>query len=196
MTQKDLPYILKEINKLPINSIDIASNGTIIPNDELLQVLQIMGDKVSLHISDYSCVDDIKKKKIEEKVKEYGIHFYIYKFLYGSNEWFDSGKDNEEPIRDPEELKRSYFNCENRHCWVLAENHMASCGKILSLMKLNMENRLAENNVIDITEARREEKDFSEILNSFEDNWSHRIPYVCRWCKVDRNRIPAGIQMM
>ena len=39
-------------------------------------------------------------------------------------------------------------------------------------------------------------EDFSEILNSFEDNWSHRIPYVCRWCKVDRNRIPAGIQMM
>ena len=160
LTCSNLHKVVKATLDMPIKHIDIASNGTIIPDDLLLSTIKMLGDRGSFHISNYDCVDESRKSAVEKKVKEYGIDFYKYEYLYGTGTWFDSGKDNENRIDDDELLKKSYSTCSNHNCWVLAENSFVCCGKILTLMELKKSDDFSANNIINVGKARKDKRDF------------------------------------
>lgn len=68
-----------------IGRINLISNGTVLPNDEMLQTLKRY--QVTVHISDYTCslhYDD-KLKKAAETLEKAGIEYYIIP----NNTWKD-----------------------------------------------------------------------------------------------------------
>lgn len=197
LTCKDLYRVVEACEELPIAAVDIASNGTIIPDDILLEALGKLGERASFHISNYSCVDEKKKIQVEAAVKRYGISFNRYDFLYGDGAWFDSGKADEPETNDPILVQKSYYNCENRFCWVLAQDFFACCGKIITLMKIKKcgVKDLEVNNIINISKARELNNNFRVLLDEFDNNYKTKVPSLCRFCKVEKDRIPAGIQM-
>lgn len=195
LLHKELDVIIRGIMDLPIWRIDIASNGTIVPSEKVLFSLKELGKRASFHISNYVCVEENDKDNVERAVRDFGIEFYRYDFLYDNGAWFDSGKDNELRVTDNDLLKQSYETCENHNCWVLAGDYFVCCGKILSLMELKKDINIEKNNIIDVTKARIKGCDFSTLMDEFNYRYKNDVPEMCRYCKVKKEKIPAGIQL-
>lgn len=82
---KDLPQLVNAIEKRrKIRAFDIATNGTIVPKDELLHAFKNAKRFRKVSISDYSSSPNLKiplqQEALFKKLKEYGIS---YSFLTG-----------------------------------------------------------------------------------------------------------------
>lgn len=82
---KDLPQLVNAIEKRrKIRAFDIATNGTIVPKDELLHAFKNAKRFRKVSISDYSSSPNLKiplqQEILFKKLKEYGIN---YSFLTG-----------------------------------------------------------------------------------------------------------------
>ena len=82
---KDLPQLVHAIEKRhKIRAFDIATNGTIVPKDELLRAFKDSKRFRKVSISDYSSAPNLKiplqQETLFKKLKEYGID---YSFLTG-----------------------------------------------------------------------------------------------------------------
>ena len=82
---KDLPQLVYAIEKRhKIRAFDIATNGTIVPKDELLRAFKDSKRFRKVSISDYSSAPNLKiplqQEALFKKLKEYGID---YSFLTG-----------------------------------------------------------------------------------------------------------------
>ncbi len=67
-----------------IQSISVYTNGTIIPREPVLKMLQM--DKVKVHISNYLINED-KIERLTAVFDEYGIEYFVRKY----DEWQDAG---------------------------------------------------------------------------------------------------------
>ena len=54
---------------------------------------------------------------------------------------------------------------------------------------------LEVNIIINISKARELNNNFRVLLDEFDNNYKTKVPSLCRFCKVEKDRIPAGIQM-
>lgn len=196
------PFANKEIAKVidrcagisNIEKIEVSTNGTIMPNEETIQVLAKWADKVTVRFSIYDCVSEEDRQEKIDVLKANGVNVYNYHFMFSTGEWFDSGDYWQERNENREQVRTVYKSCCNRNCWTLADDYMACCGKILTLRDLKKE--YGENdNVLNITSLRSEAKNFLYELSEFDNRYINDVPEICAYCKQQNERIPAAIQL-
>ncbi len=191
-------YISEIIEKCAINNhihkIEIASNGTILPNEDTIKVIKKYSDKISIRFSGYNCTENIRKN-VEQKLNMlYGIDVKEYKFMYDTGEWFELGGINSKKDIDNDVINRTYMKCPNKSCWTLAENYFAGCGRMIAYLQLKKENTNG-NNIIDLAKIKNDGKKFIDEFQKFEEWYNTRASELCGYCKISDNLIPAAVQM-
>ena len=111
-------------------NIEITTNGTILPKQELIESLQ--NEKVIVRISDYSMV--VNQDKFVVCMEENDIKFE--KLIFDG--WCETG-GIEKRSRDSEVLIRQYYNCEAGYlCKTLWEDRLYPCARAASLAVLGI----------------------------------------------------------
>jgi organic radical activating enzyme len=172
----ELPKLINYVlsNKKLI-SIRLTTNGTIIPNELILNTLA--GSRIIVQISDYEIASE-KIPKLLEKFNEYNI-----KYVYLSNRnWRDMGDFS------TRESNR-FFECSIKRCTSMYKDEIFVCSRAAMALK---ENKISDSYHINIsnisrTEFRNSIKKLSTIANE-----------ACRHCDGDTKfakSIPAGKQV-
>lgn len=194
-TNADIGLIVEEcaLNR-HIGKIEIASNGTIMPSENTLRIIKKYEDKVKIRFSDYSCVKERQYLIEKELYEQYDIKIEKYEFVYGTGMWFDLGSVDEEKEKNSDIKTEIYNKCPNKSCWTLAENYLAGCGRMISYLEIKNE-KIKNNNILDITALRHDGIPFVYHFQEFEDNYRNFVSDVCGYCRMNKELVPAAIQM-
>ena len=111
-----------------INSIEIATNGSILPNDDLLKILK--DSNVDVRISNYNITPE-KTKILQETLQNWGIRHTVYFFTSHNGYWYDKGSINAQdyPHYDDKVLNRRFDRCNNSGCLTLERGRLAHCSR-------------------------------------------------------------------
>ncbi len=185
---KNLIIYIEENYGDKLGRISYASNGSVLPSDELLYVMQ----KYDVHIvvSDYSKVIPYKEciNKLEEKFKQYNINYDIKPDLI----WCDFGFPEHPFKRDEEQLKEHLEYC--RPEWNgLNDGKFYYCNVSWSAEKSGLF-QLGEGDYIDL-----------KSINPADKKECHRLVELsrgtCSFCKIcggcgrdNISYVPVGIQ--
>lgn len=185
--------ILSCIQNPNIKRIEIASNETIFPNDKTLKIIKEYKDKILLRFSKYKCVES-RQNDVDTYLQRAGVKATHYDFMFGNGLWFDSGDINQNYNRNKAEVKEIYRKCSNRSCWVLANDYMAICGKIINLLELKG-GELDENNILNISALMENNLPFIDSLQEFDRKYIEEIPHLCGYCKMQNEFIEPATQI-
>ena len=134
------PFIYSDLIKLikyfennkKVQMIYIATNGTVIPNIEVIEELK-NNKKFLVRISDYD-LNDIPKK-LKSLLDNNGINNYYYKFSDGNGMWRDLGGSDLKPVSDIEK-ERNFRNCAFRSCLTLENGEITYCSRATNSYKI------------------------------------------------------------
>ena len=195
---KDLPQLVHAIEKRhKIRAFDIATNGTIVPKDELLRAFKDSKRFRKVSISDYSSAPNLKiplqQETLFKKLKEYGID---YSFLTGGI-WYKVEKIYKRN-RTKEGVIKNFLACQMPCVSLMSgdrgkdearENgHMFVCPIASSLSKLK---GIEEFSGDYITLEKGDLRD--KILNFYAQDFFKACDY-CQDYSKPRVDIPAAIQ--
>ena len=188
------PFIYKELVNLikyyleneKIEHITIYTNGTIIPNQELVDVLG--NDKIVVHISNYGTISR-KVNDICELFKEKGVTFYVHNYL----KWKDFGGQNERNYTR-ERLLTVYNSCFSAKCFTFYRNRLYKCprsahGERLKFFKNGYDESLSFESVENYGVMRKKLKCMIEREEPLT---------ACKYCNGEgilSKEIDAGIQV-
>ena len=189
---KILAYIGRRYRKR-IGSLKIITNGTLLPNKELLDVMAEYD--VTVEISDYTrAVPGIKHRvdELKETLTRYGINFH---FL-STAQWVDFGFESEDKGLDESSL-RAFFNYYNTKCRGYVKGEIWYCinagfaEKALQ-KQVDKDNRLALGSIGESLDERRKIVEFDLGFNS------KGYLELCRCCngtcEINTNFIEVGEQ--
>lgn len=115
-----------------IKTIEITTNGTIVPDLKILQLLK--NPKVLVRISDYGTLVD--KNKIIDIFKKYQIRYELLEV----GKWIAPG-GTERRFKDESVLRQEYQDCNSSYyCKTLYEDKIFACARAASLYALNYMN--------------------------------------------------------
>lgn len=105
------PFLYSDLDRLiafiracdKIRVLVIATNGSIVPSDMLMNVLQ--KNDVKIRISNYGLYPQ-KLEALEKKCEQFGLDYYTYNFASKKALWYDSGGINNFIIPPPCKNKR------------------------------------------------------------------------------------------
>ena len=146
MLNKEFIKILKFLaGNAKIRSIRVVTNGTFIPDENILDALQSTS-KVHMNISEYILPNPGKRDELLFILKERNIEFTVYKDMT----WYDLGGPNL-PKNDDEKLIKSRF----RYCWIKRCNGILNgrfylCARSIFLPMV----RVVENDETDYSDLR------------------------------------------
>lgn len=132
-THPDVAKIISNLAQYKIPNIRIATNGSIIPNDEIIKVLKD-NPKVGINISNYDCIPE-KRTKMIGVLEQNGIAYDKYDFLFGNGQWFDYGNVYQERV-NVEQAKVNYRDCREKYCLTFADGILYTCGKIRAINEI------------------------------------------------------------
>lgn len=129
---KDLGIVLRHlINKPQVYSIEVTTNGTLIPSDELLQLLK--NEKIYVSLSDYEAVSKTKKNLFIDCMEK---HLINHKIINMHSSWVDSG-NTEKRNRSKNALKWQYYACRNdMFCKTFWDGKLFACGRAPAIYEL------------------------------------------------------------
>ena len=185
---KDIIIYLEENYGDKFGKISFASNGSVLPSDELLSVMQ----KYNVHIvvSDYSSVIPYKESisKLEEKFRRFNINYDIKPDLV----WCDFGFPEQPFKRDAQQLIEHLEYC--RPEWNgLNDGKFYYCNVSWSAEKSGLF-ELKEGDYIDLKDIDPEDKNECHKLVELSRGTSS-FCRVCGGCGRDNtNYIPVGMQ--
>lgn len=185
--------ILSCVQNLNIKKIEIASNGTVFPKEKTLEILREYKDKIVLRLSKYECVVS-RQNDVNIYLQKAGIKAEYYDFMFNNGLWFDSGDINQNYNADQQEVKEIYRTCSNRSCWVLADDYLAICGKIINLYEIKG-GKLDENNIINVSALVEHNIPFADSLQEFDRKYREEVPVLCGYCKMQNEYIEPAIQI-
>lgn len=180
---------LKEIIEIcaanqKIASLELTTNGTMVPKDEVLQAMR--DGRVTVHISQYDHIAPRLKKTepLIAKLEEYGI---TYAYQYHS-EWLDFGEIEEHDYSE-EELARILIHCPMNSCAVYNQKKLYRCGRASYLdqhgVALNEGDKIELEKITDKREMGKKVRRFFGV----------KAPAACRYCEAHPQVIPSGEQM-
>lgn len=163
---KNLDDVLRYIiqNKT-IKSVEITTNGTIIPNEKQIPLLQ--NTKVLVRISDYGKLVD--KGKIIAFFDEHKIRYIVL----GTNKWISAG-GVESRQKTETELKKQYNACvASYYCKTLYKGKIFSCARAAGLFDLGY----------------MKEKEYVEAFGNFDEKEMkkfllHDFSLACDYCDM------------
>ena len=129
------PFLYTDLSKLldfcssqkKIKKITIATNGTIMPSDSLLEKIKNKG--IQIRISNYP-VSQKKGHELYEKCVKMGIDCYIYNFAYGKDEWADCGGIETPREVDDEIVSLRFSECAFKDCLTLENGELNRCSRL------------------------------------------------------------------
>lgn len=130
----DLPMLIEYIgseygNK--IKNIEIATNGSIVPPKETLEVLS--KERCTVRISDYKKGN--KEKVLIERLEEEGIKYRKYDFVGRKGEWTDSGGlDYVSPAE--EDVFKKVLECGWCMCYTMENGIIGRCARSIPARSL------------------------------------------------------------
>lgn len=182
------PFLYRNIGEIvelldgmkQVGSIVIASNGTLIPPEETLEILK-NSNKVHIQLSDYpSAVDNTEFVKTME---QYQIPLYVMREMV----WIDPGKPESHGI-SKEAIARRYHECGSGYmCTTLLHGKLFQCARSSSLYELGI---ITDScGYLDVMGSNNLRND---LRNFYLDTYNP----ACDYCTLtDRWRgIPAGEQ--
>lgn len=177
--------ILDYQDNLKIEQISVYTNGTVIPNDDVLEILK--GEKVRVHISDYL----INKDKIEKLTKlfeEYEIKYFVRKY----DAWQESGGVDYRNYTE-KQLKDKFSNCFERNGYTFLKGRLYRCPRVAHAINLHA----IPDNKTDYIDLENWNDSEEQLKNSIcflqKKTWLNG----CNYCEGPDNHcqsIPAAIQ--
>lgn len=159
------------ISNRSIEQIEITTNGTIIPNEELKPLLK--NENVKIRISNYEPL--VSSNKIEEYLKSNDIR---YEILEGTSEWIDAG-GIEKRNRTKSALVENYRRCQgSRYCRTLYENHIFKCARAASLFALG---KMSEDDKLCVND--------NLTANQVKQFWIEEYSAACDYCDMGNDEL-------
>ena len=182
----DLDQILKYcIDNEKIGSIIVVTNGTIYPDERILETL--ISKKVILGFSMYDLKDDTNRKKLLEYCKKHRI-----KIHKRSENWQDFGDFRRKRNYNQAELKTCFTTCFLRNCVQFNEGVLFRCTKT----RLLLDQKIAKPDKTEYIKI-KEIKSYADLHRKLRKFYS--LPYLkaCDYCNFGelRAEIPMGIQL-
>ena len=132
------PFLHKELKKIlevsleldKIQRIELTTNGSIVPNDEIQELLQ--NDRVYVRISDYSCL--VNSDRVVKVLEAKGINYELMSNML----WSKTGALAPRH-RDSEALRSQYLSCgPAKICRTVLNGKLYACSKAASLSELGI----------------------------------------------------------
>lgn len=120
----ELADILKGILKLDIGVVQIFTNGTVVPGDEVCEVLA--NKRIVVYISNYERVLHDTFKQNRDRMQEKFVQYGVIHELGRSKSWMDFASFDEIDETD-EEWRNQYENCGMNKCHRLYKGHLFGC---------------------------------------------------------------------
>lgn len=129
------PFTNKEIYKLieyiceknPNGKNKIVSNGTIIPQNNTLNVLQKYNKQIFVTVSCYDALKD-KQDVFAKKLEEYNIT--CQKICDENFKWFFVGDTSMKEIKGAKRIQRNFDACWDRTCVTIADGELSICPRM------------------------------------------------------------------
>lgn len=187
------PFLNPELEKIieicsknkKIETLELTTNATIIPNAQVLRAMKDSG--LIVHISNYSNIEERyieNRKKFIQKLKEYGIP-YEYQF---HEVWLDFGEIKKHSYSDTV-LSRLFIKCPMNSCTVFNNKMLYRCGKASYLAQHNIES--GSNDIINLEEIHSKKEMRVKIKNFF----SRKYLPACQYCDSHPQSIVAAEQL-
>lgn len=170
-----------------IHSITIATNGSILPSNELLQLFR--ENDVEVRISDYNIVHD-QAQMLKKKCEEMGVHCFYHEFASKQTMWYSCGDIDTPPEKDEKVILARYRKCSFHSCLTLERGELSYCSRATnSYIIQNFERK--DGDYLKVCD----EKGFKKQLVKY---LIHTHPMeACRYCNgtADRYLVPPAIQI-
>ena len=184
LLHKDLyKFIELACKKENIDVVEVITNGTVLPNDNVLEIMSKYNDKTYLYISNYSSNEELKPRlkheEIKELLKKYNIKLQMVDVMGWLEEFgFKQQADNRDIT-----IER-YKRCHCSHCTQVFNNKIYVCSKASSAIELNLIN---VDDYIDLLKTTDLKQDFINFYNK---------DYLkgCEYCILSDVPVKAAIQ--
>lgn len=169
-----------------IKSISVYTNGTIVPNQHILEALQ--RSKVRVHVSNYK-INEERIKKVIKVFDEYGIDYFVRDY----DAWQDAGGVE---FRDYtiEHKKEIFSNCFEQNCYTFLKGQLHRCPRSAHAMNIGAMPDIPED-YVDLLNWNKSKEELAEELRKLQKrSWIE----ACNYCGGPNNRIqsiPAAIQI-
>lgn len=159
-----LELIVWIANYRKVEHIVIATNGSLIPQDDILEIIR--KNKVHIRISDYQVTPE-KTQQLVKKLKEKEIEYSLYSFVEDGGMWFDL---NHRGSNSKKAARRRFALCRFHSCLTMERGRLARCSR--------------GNNAPDIQGFQVKKRDYCE-LDEKEDNRKNIIEYFYYPCAME-----------
>lgn len=183
LVNKELPVILERVYEKygdRIGYMQIITNGSIVPNAELIRVLKKC--KVCVRVSDYTHAIPYGKKlqEVIDCLKENEIEYAISKYEIWANLGFPEKID---PIGETrEELRCHMLNCA-KGCHSMNDKKLYFCGLLYASEKIGLY-QLEQGDFVDLTKTSGNQiQDKEEILKYFLGDVPNGYISLCKICR-------------
>ncbi len=197
LLNKDLAKMIEyALSKRKIHHVFIATNCTILPNEELLKVMK--HKKFAAHISDYRDVKKIKggiTVKYEEMKKlllDNGIKISNHQENLNRSNWMtmpELYKDRQ----DVEKIIENFNRCFGQYCTMLSDGKILQC-TISVYMERNLElTQAIKDEIVDIRAAKNSKELTDKIIKFYCRPYSE----FCHYCHFEniQTGLPCGEQI-
>lgn len=173
---QELPELLDFIrNSGKVDVLTVATNGTILPRDQVLDALQ--RNHVRVRISEYPIVAEESIRKLKERLNAYNIEIWNYQFASNDAMWYDmGGVSNSATAESEERVQQRFINCPFHDCFTLENSKISRCGR--AVMAEQLQGFIAkEKDLLCISPS----KDLQIMLWQYLKTPEHME--ACRYCR-------------
>ena len=170
-----------------LKHLELTTNATIVPDDELLRVLKRSG--IIVHISKYDHIDERyiqNRETLIEKLREYDIP---YEFQFHPI-WLDFGEVERHGYSE-RELERMLIHCPMNTCTVYNDKILYRCGRASYLGQHGIETEAGAEAAIDLRKIHNK----PEMRAALRRFYSIKTLNACRYCLNHPKGISAAEQM-
>lgn len=183
LLRKELPELLEyAVLKDKVIQIAIVSNGTMIPNKELVEVLKKY-NKINFYMSNYNGNPEIepilKYDQIKELLKENGIKFQMME----SWEWFKELGFALEKLCE-EACKHNFNTCHRTKCLQTLDRKIDICSKAFSGRNLGL---VEVHDYIDLDKT-------VDLRQDLIDFYKRDMVDACEYCMPSKVKVQPALQ--
>ena len=196
LLNKDLAKMVEyACNQKQIKHVFIATNCTIIPNEELLQALK--HPKIGIQISNYSYVKNlpkgviVKHKEVKSLLEKNHIKISNPHEASHSNNW-QTMPVLYPDLQDEKEVIKNYNCCYGRFCYMLSDGLILQCTACVYMVRNLQLTEEVKNELVDVRNAKTSKELTKNLIKFLSKPYSQ----FCHYCHfVDmKYGLPNGEQ--
>lgn len=177
------PFLVEDLNEMleyvckqkQVISVEITTNGTIIPDDKICETLKKYSRKALVVLSDYSENKDlncIKFDEIKNKLEKYDIYTVFSKY-----NWFEIGNISWRN-KTNNELIQSFEQCWQKDCLAFSEGVLYNCTRTAAIARLT-DFQVPQSEFVNIRD-----QDKSSLLNKLNQFFAKEFFSTCAFCNT------------